>query len=612
MILTILGEECEKLVKISIFVWNNQPFFYNRHMSPFTTKPITQEYTENLSPLPPPSRSDASPYKVFMGVFLWVLAIIFLGNLVYGYVSPDGSINGEKNIPPNFVDQMTSGISGIFGGTTWDEKGVTYILLTGKGGEGHDGADLTDTIMVAGLDSQKKTISLISIPRDLYVATGNTSASRINELYSIGKAKGKWDSLLREKITEITGLKIDYSIMIDFSWFKEVVDILGGIEIDVPEDLVDREFPDDNWWYTKLTIRKWLQTFDGKTALAYARSRHSTSDFSRSARQQLLIKVIKEKVLSSGIYNPSQIVDLFHSIQGNLETDIPIASMISLAMQAKEVPAENIQIMNLNNNCLSILVCEVGSFLYNPSRDLFGGASVLVPENATLSKLSYYEDTRRLSYLFFAFPNLHKQSGSLKIITGTKNKTLGQNALLGLKKLWFPIENTTNLVFTTGAIENSHINIYWNKEHTIWYPPDSEIVQALKSIFPTMTFVEVMKNEYITNDGPQIEIVLGADIAKQTVFAERPYYIPAPPPQPTSTGDVFSDMILTPKRKPQTPPQSGSSGGTLSMPTPPTSESPLPVNETQNIPTTPLTPQGDTPNIQPWQWENFGTSSTMP
>lgn len=62
-------------------------------MSPFTTKPITPEYTENLSPLPSPSSPDASPYKVFMGVFLGALAIIFLGNLVYGYISPQALKN---------------------------------------------------------------------------------------------------------------------------------------------------------------------------------------------------------------------------------------------------------------------------------------------------------------------------------------------------------------------------------------------------------------------------------------------------------------------------------------------------------------------------------------
>ncbi len=96
--------------------------------------------------------------------------------------------------------------------------------------------------------------------------------------------------LLAEKVSEITGQGIDGYIVIDFSGFKNIVDALGGIHIDVPKDLVDREYPDNNWGYEVFTVRAGPQDFDGATALKYARSRHSTSDFDRSERQQLLLK----------------------------------------------------------------------------------------------------------------------------------------------------------------------------------------------------------------------------------------------------------------------------------------------------------------------------------
>jgi hypothetical protein len=109
-----------------------------------------------------------------------------------------------------------------------------------------------------------------------------------------------------------------------------------------------------------------------------------------------------------------------------------------------------------------------------------------------------------------------------------------------------------------------------------------------------MTFVEVMKNEYVTNDGPKIEIVLGSDIAKQTVFAERPYYIPAPPHTNTATGDDFSEMILTPKKKPQTPIQSGTTTNLPNIPPLPTTESS--VSPDSALPTT--SPPATTPSVQ--------------
>lgn len=113
-----------------------------------------------------------------------------------------------------------------------------------------------------------------------------------------------------------------------------------------------------------------------------------------------------------------------------------------------------------------------------------------------------------------------------------------------------------------------------------------------------MTFVEVLKNEYITNDGPQIEIVLGADIAKQTVFAERPYYIPAPPPVATATGDEFSDMILVPKKKPQATAESGSTGSLPSTSTLRTPESSLPSDETASPQVIVVPPQPNASGVQ--------------
>ena len=110
--------------------------------------------------------------------------------------------------------------------------------------------------MLASLNGEEKRITLISIPRDLYVSyPEGKGAGRINSLYEIGKAD-RGVKYLADKVSELTGQPIDHYIVIDFSGFKKIVDILGGIEIDVPEELIDTEYPDENYGYETLHIKK--------------------------------------------------------------------------------------------------------------------------------------------------------------------------------------------------------------------------------------------------------------------------------------------------------------------------------------------------------------------
>src|SRR5690606_3686868 len=110
-----------------------------------------------------------------------------------------------------------------------DAKNRTNILLLGTGGEGHDGADLTDTIIIASLNTEKKTVSLLSIPRDLWLDLPGYESSRVNKIYDILKDKyGSEQSLeiLRHGIENITNLSIPYHVKVDFDAFVNVVDTL--------------------------------------------------------------------------------------------------------------------------------------------------------------------------------------------------------------------------------------------------------------------------------------------------------------------------------------------------------------------------------------------------
>lgn len=102
--------------------------------------------------------------------------------------------------------------------------------------------------MFAHLDPKNQEITLLSIPRDIYVSYDNkTRATKINALYPIGQSYGTGINLLAEKIAEITGQPVDHYVVIDFSGFKQIVDALGGISVDVPQNIYDNEYPNNNY-----------------------------------------------------------------------------------------------------------------------------------------------------------------------------------------------------------------------------------------------------------------------------------------------------------------------------------------------------------------------------
>ena len=453
------------------------------------------------------------------------------------------------------------------------------ILIAGIWWRGHEGSDLTDSIMLASLNGQDKRITLLSIPRDLYVSyPEGKGAGRINSLYEIGKTDKVWVKYLADKVSELTGQPIDHYIIIDFSGFKKIVDILGGVEIDVAEDLTDTEYPDENYGYETVHFQKWLQVMDGDTALKYARSRHSTSDFDRSIRQQLLIKALKERLFAAGtITNPAALSQILSALTDHLDSDLSLASMAETAFNYRSIGNDSIKVFSLNNECGSLRECKWGSYLYNPSRDLFGWASVLIPENARANKLSYYDDIRRFVDVSFRFPDLLTADKSLVIVSTKANMKKAQSIGIGLEKLGIKISPKYSTIISTGAITQSHINIYWHPDLNIGINPESSIVKALKHI-----------EEYINDDGPKVEIVLWDDLNSYFSFVTPVYYLPTPPPTVTSW-EIHSISGEIPSWSEK------SRVGTVKK-----VKTPLPA-------TPPLSVIDNSTNtIHPWEWEDFG------
>ena len=232
------------------------------------------------------------------------------------------------------------------------------MLIMGIGGGNHDGPNLTDTIIYAYIDPVKNSVDLVSIPRDLWIPD---LKDKINDAYAFGQDGGKNKGILTAKavLEKVTGQPIDYAVVIDFDGFVKAVNLLGGIDVDVPNTFTDSQYPiegeEDNLCghtddqiatlsaqiasgsaqetdifpcrYKTIHFEKGVQHMDGQTALEFVRSRHAYgeegSDFARSRRQHAVIAAVKAKVLSLGIIlNPVKLLDLYNTVSANINTDI--------------------------------------------------------------------------------------------------------------------------------------------------------------------------------------------------------------------------------------------------------------------------------------------------
>lgn len=234
-------------------------------------------------------------------------------------------------------------------------KGVSTILILGKGGIGHAAPDLTDTIIMANLNQNSNALNFISLPRDIWV---EATKAKLNSSYYWGKQKGEKDfKLLGDSIEEVTGIRPNYVVVVDFSIFKDLVDTIGGIDVDIENSFVDDKYPivgkeEDlcggdkllKCRYETLKFDKGIVHMNGELALKFVRSRNSSgdegTDLAREKRQQKVISAVKNKLLSSEIILSPKILSTLFSIGvKHVETNIDshtIQKIVYLLYQSRK------------------------------------------------------------------------------------------------------------------------------------------------------------------------------------------------------------------------------------------------------------------------------------
>lgn len=237
------------------------------------------------------------------------------------------------------------------------------LLVLGKGGEGHTAPNLTDTIMQVNLNPALKKVSILSLPRDIWI---EAIRAKLNTAYHYGGFKMASDS-----VSSVTGLQTSYTVVVDFSLFKDLIDTIGGISVNVENSFVDEKYPiaglendlcnGDRTYacrYEKLTFNKGSQSMNGDLALKFVRSRNAVgdegTDLARELRQQKVIQAIKEKLLSREVLLKPEIVKrLYETAISHVETDIDRDTSLALAKLLFE-SRDNINFLSIPEEMLTI------------------------------------------------------------------------------------------------------------------------------------------------------------------------------------------------------------------------------------------------------------------
>ena len=256
----------------------------------------------------------------------------------------------------------------------------------GKGGEIHETPDLTDTLIFVSISKKPPAITLISLPRDIWITE---LRAKLNSAYFWGKQKEKGGGLILAKsmVEKIVGQPVHYGVVIDFSGFKELIDVLGGIEVEIERSFVDEKFPlpgkendlcqgdpEYKCRYETIEFKKGLEVMDGERALKFVRSRNAEgeegTDLARAARQEKVVAALKDKLLSSKtLFSLKKLKGIRKLIAEAVETDIDVNAQAVLSRQ----------VFKARNNLKSYVLPE--DLLVNPPKSyLYDNLYVFIPK----------------------------------------------------------------------------------------------------------------------------------------------------------------------------------------------------------------------------------------
>lgn len=420
--------------------------------------------------------------RKFIFIFLVIILAVFSVRAVYESFS-----TGDIKTPRIFSN----------GPLKTDKNGRTNLLLLGVAGATKEGGHLSDSIMLVSVDPKRPSISILSFPRDLHVSS-KVGNRKINEVYAAAQYKygeKKGLEITKNALENFAGIQIQYAAVVDFDIFQDGIDLLGGIDIFVPKDIVDPFYPDGKYGFETFVVRKGLQHFDGETALQYARSRKTSSDYARAKRQQDIALAIRTKIESNGWSNNlSKLREFYDVFRRRVNTDLGIIEMSALAKIGSKIDYGDIISHVLNDD-----PTQSGGQLYPPAREFYNGQFVLLPRSKT--------DNKKFIDLTLIHPEILLENAQISVLNGSGEEGLAGKLGMRLRRLGFHIAEISNYD-SDKVVEKSFVKIFSQKPLTINFLKNYIGIKNINTeITPSDDVIDIQivlgkdyKSTYITED----------------------------------------------------------------------------------------------------------------
>ncbi len=286
---------------------------------------------------------------------------------------PADSAPARQSDPPSRLEIAQAMVSaGIATGdpglsTIWNGQTSLNILVIGVDRREDGGDQNADVLLLVRLDLVEHTLTGVSIPRDLLVTIPGYGADKINASYNYGVLADPDDPVagvaqVRDTIESDYGVHIDHYVLIDFNGFESVVDALGGVQIDVPYELVDTEYPTEDYGVETVIFAPGLQMMDGETALKYVRTRHADSDDARRERQIDVILAILDR--GKSISSLTRADNLILAAGNAIQTSFSLEEQLTLSRLALHLDRSNISIQAIGEPLVVPGWTETGRWVY--------------------------------------------------------------------------------------------------------------------------------------------------------------------------------------------------------------------------------------------------------
>lgn len=469
-------------------------------VAPQHLPPIDMDLPGNESPLR--HLDSMLRYGKLAAVRRWAfrgaVAAIILVLVVGGFLFSQGFFNMHKTFQGSAAALKTNVNPALLKG---EGDGRINVLLLGRGGGNHDGPDLTDTMMLDSIDPVNHTSTLISIPRDLWVDVPNQGTMKINAAFETGEFKYLGSTTpgstnpnaiqagfdeADQTVESILGVTIHYNVLINFQAFQQAVDTVGGVTVNVPSDLID---PTMAWENGKSPViaKAGTDTFNGKQALNYVRSRETTSDFARSQRQRAVLLALKSKVETLGtLSNPLKVTNLFKTFSNNVQTDLSLKDATRLYSIVKAIPdtkTNSVGLSDAPNN-------------YITTGNLAGQAIAL-----PTAGLFNYQNIQAFVRSQLKDPYLIKENAKITILNGTNMSGLAGTKANELKGYGYNVISTANAP-NTNFVQTTLVDLTHGKDKYTKHYLEQRLGVSATTTLP---------DNAIQTNGADFVIILGSD-----------------------------------------------------------------------------------------------------